>query len=185
VLPDFIEVPSTMLENWAWKEEILTLISGHYEDEEKKLPKDLLDRMIAAKLADTGVLYLRQVFFSLIDMLYHTETPEDPTADFHRLFKEITGFTVPEGTVPEASFGHLMGGYEAGYYSYLWSRVYAQDLFTKFEEKGFMDEKTGLEYREMILAPGGSRDPDEMVQEFLGRKSNNEAFLRSLGIGKK
>ncbi|MHA1908973.1 MAG: M3 family metallopeptidase [Candidatus Thorarchaeota archaeon] len=185
VLPDFIEVPSIMLENWVWKEEVLTLISGHYEDRTRKLPKDLLDRMLDAKLADTGILQLRQVFYSLIDMLYHTETPEDPTSEFHRLFKEITGFTVPDGTIPEASFGHLMGGYEAGYYSYLWSRVYAQDLFTKFEKNGFMDEKTGLEYREKILAPGGSRDPDEMVQEFLGRESNNEAFLKSLGIGKK
>ena len=185
VLPDFIEVPSIMLENWVWKEEILTLVSGHYEDRKKKLPKDLLDRMLDAKLADTGILQLRQVFYSLIDMLYHTETPEDPTSEFHRLFKEITGFTVPEGTIPEASFGHIMGGYEAGYYSYLWSRVYAQDLFTKFEKNGFMDEKTGLEYREKILAPGGSRDPDEMVKDFLGRHSNNEAFLKSLGIGKK
>ncbi len=184
VLPDFIEVPSIMLENWVWKEEVLTLLSGYYKDREEKLPKDLLDRMIAAKLADTGILQLRQVFYTLIDMIYHTEIPDDPTKEFHRLFKEITGFTVPEDTVPEASFGHLMGGYEAGYYSYLWSRVYAQDLFTKFEKNGFMDEKTGLEYREKILSPGGSRDPDDMVEDFLGRKVNNEAFLKSLGIGK-
>lgn len=63
--------------------------------------------------------------------------------------------------------------------------MYSEDLFTKFEEAGFMDEKTGLEYREKILAPGGSLDPDEMVRNFLGRDSNNKAFLKSLGIGKK
>jgi thimet oligopeptidase len=66
----------------------------------------------------------------------------------------------------------------------MWSKVLAEDLFTKFEENGFMDEVTGLEYREKIMAPGGSRDPNKMVREFLGREPNNEAFLRSIGIGK-
>ncbi|MDF1538317.1 MAG: Zn-dependent oligopeptidase [Candidatus Thorarchaeota archaeon] len=182
VLPDFIEVPSQMLENWAWKEEILSLLSGHYENREKKLPSDLLKRMIDAKLLDIGTFQLRQVFFSLIDLLYHTKGAEDTTDEYKKLFIEITGFELPEEVRPDAGFGHLMGGYSAGYYSYLWSKVYAQDLYTKFEKHGFMDEKTGLEYREMILAPGGSKDPDEMVREFLGRESNNEAFLKSLGM---
>jgi Zn-dependent oligopeptidase len=184
VLLDFIEVPSQMLENWAWKEETLTHLSGHYEDPDRKLPADLLKRMIDAKLLDAGIFQTRQVFYALIDMLYHTQKVEDTTAEFRKLYKEITGFEVPAGTYPEAGFGHLMGGYEAGYYSYMWSKVLAEDLFTKFEENGFMDEVTGLEYREKIMAPGGSRDPNKMVREFLGREPNNEAFLRSIGIGK-
>ena len=185
VLRDFIEVPSQMLENWAWKEEVLTLLSGHFEDSKQKLPSELLKRMVKAKLLDIGSFQLRQVFFSLIDLKYHTEGAEDTTAEYIKLFKEITRIELPDGTTPDASFGHLMGGYAAGYYSYIWSRVYSEDLFTKFEEAGFMDEKTGLEYREKILAPGGSLDPDEMVRNFLGRDSNNKAFLKSLGIGKK
>ena len=185
VLRDFIEVPSQMLENWAWKEEVLTLLSGHFEDSKKKLPSELLKRMIKAKLLDIGSFQLRQVFFSLIDLKYHTEGAEDTTAQYIKLFKEITRIEMPDDTTPDAGFGHLMGGYAAGYYSYMWSRVYSEDLFTKFEEAGFMDEKTGLEYREKILAPGGSRDPDEMVRDFLGRDSNNAAFLKSLGISKK
>jgi len=185
VLRDFIEVPSQMLENWAWKEEVLTLLSGHFEDSKKKLPSELLKRMIKAKLLDIGYFQLRQVFFSLIDLKYHTDGAEDTTAEYVKLFKEITGMEIPDYTTPDAGFGHLMGGYAAGYYSYLWSRVYSEDLFTKFEEAGFMDVKTGLEYREKILAPGGSLDPDEMVRDFLGRESNSEAFLRSLGLGKK
>ncbi|MFW9908531.1 MAG: M3 family metallopeptidase [Candidatus Thorarchaeota archaeon] len=184
VLPDFIEVPSQMLENWAWKEEVLTYVSGHYEDTAKKLPSELLKKMLEAKLLNEAIFQLRQIFFGTLDMSYHTNAPEDTTTEYHRLFKEILGFSMPKETVPEASFGHLMGGYQAGYYSYLWSKVYAEDLFTKFEEAGFMDEKTGLEYREKILAPGGSRDPDEMVRDFLGRESNNEAFMRALGITK-
>jgi len=182
VLRDFIEVPSQMLENWAWKEEVLILLSGHFEDSKKKLPSELLKRMIKAKLLDIGSFQLRQVFFSLIDLKYHTEGAEDTTAEYIKLFKEITGIELPDDITPDAGFGHLMGGYAAGYYSYIWSRVYSEDLFTKFEEAGFMDEKTGLEYREKILAPGGSLDPDEMVRSFLGRDSNNKAFLKSLGI---
>jgi len=182
VLPDFIETPSMMFENWAWKEEVLTLLSGHYEDSDKKLPSDILKRMLQAKLLDVGVFTIRQVFYSLIDMYFHTQPVDDTTKEWYKRFTEITGFMIPPDTTPDAAFDHLMGGYEAGYYGYLWSKVYAEDIFTKFEANGFLDEKTGLEYREKILAPGGSRDPDEMVRDFLGRESNNKAFLKSLGI---
>jgi thimet oligopeptidase len=182
VLPDFIETPSMMFQNWVWKEEVLSLLSGHYEDPDKKLPSELLKKLIAGKLLDIGLFELRQVFFSLIDMIYHTEVPEDTTSAWFKNYQEIALFTHPEDTYPEAAFGHLMGGYEAGYYGYLWSKVYAEDIFTRFEENGFMDEKTGYEYRLKILAPGGSRDPDELVREFLGRESNSNAFMKSLGI---
>jgi len=182
VLPDFIETPSMMFQNWVWKEEILSLLSGHYEDPDKKLPSALLKKLIDGKLLDIGLLQLRQVFFSLIDMIYHIEVPEDTTSEWFKNFRDISLFSHPENTCPEASFGHLMGGYEAGYYGYLWSKVYAEDIFTKFEENGFMDEKTGYEYRLKILAPGGSRDPDELVRDFLGRESNSDAFMKSLGL---
>jgi Zn-dependent oligopeptidase len=182
VLPDFIEVPSMMFQNWAWKQDVLSLLSGHYEDRDKKLPDELLEKMIKAKLLNVGTLQLRQVFFGLIDMRYHTEKIEDTCGEFIRYYQVVTGFEMPKDTRPDAGFGHLMGGYQAGYYGYLWSTVYAEDVFTKFEENGFMDEKTGLALRKKILAPGGSRDPDVLVKDFLGRESNNEAFLKSLGL---
>ncbi len=184
VLPDFIETPSMMFQNWVWKEEVLALLSGHYQEPDRKLPSELLKKLIDGKLLDIGLLQLRQVFFSLIDMIYHIEVPEDTTSEWFKNFQDISLFSHPRNTCPEASFGHLMGGYEAGYYGYLWSRVYAEDVFTKFEENGFMDEKTGYEYRVKILAPGGSRDPDELVRDFLGRESNSDAFMKSLGIDK-
>lgn len=184
VLPDFIETPSQMLENWAWKEEVLNQISGHFEDPSKKLPEDILKRMIDAKLLNVGTFTLRQVFFGLIDMTYHTEPMEDTTKAYIDLFEKITGFKYLDDVTPDAGFGHLMGGYSAGYYSYLWSKVYAEDLFTRFEEEGIMNEKIGLDYRQMILAPGGSKDPDVMVREFLSREPNSDAFMKSLGIGK-
>ncbi|MHA2153477.1 MAG: M3 family metallopeptidase [Candidatus Thorarchaeota archaeon] len=185
VLPDFIETPSMMFQNWAWKEEVISDISGHYEDSEKKLPSDMIKRLIDAKLLNVGTMYLRQVAFALIDMVFHTEGAEDPTEVFKKHFNEITGYDMPKESRFEAGFGHLMNSnYVAGYYSYLWSQSYAEDVFTKFEENGFMDTKTGVEFRHKILAPGGSLDPDEMVKSFLGRPMNSEAFLKSLGFGK-
>ncbi|MFW9927068.1 MAG: M3 family metallopeptidase [Candidatus Thorarchaeota archaeon] len=186
VLPDFIETPSMMFQNWAWKEEVLADISGHFEDPSKKLPSELIKKLIAAKLVDAGSLYLRQVCFSLVDILYHTKGAEDTTKVFHDMLKEITKIEMPDGTRTDAGFGHFMNsGYVAGYYSYLWSQAYAEDVFTKFEENGFMDTKTGVEYRQKILAPGGSLDPDEMVRSFLGREMNTDAFMNSLGLGEK
>ena len=182
VKPDFIEVPSMLLENWAWKEDVLQILSGHFKDPEKKLPSDLLQRMIQAKLLDIGALTLRQVFYSLIDMYYHTDPVEDTTSKWYEVFKKVTGLSIPEDTTPEASFDHIMGGYQAGYYGYQWSKVFAEDIFTKFEKNGYFDEKTGLEYRQKILSPGGSRDPNDMVRDFLDRESNNKAYLKSLGI---
>jgi Zn-dependent oligopeptidase len=180
---DFIETPSQMLENWAWNEKILSIISNHYETGEK-LPSDLLKRMIAAKLLNVGLKYIRQVFFSLIDMTYHTRVVEDVSEEYRRLYNEIIDFVAPPETRSEAGFGHLMSGYEAGYYGYLWAKVYAEDLFTKFGDEGVLDSKVGLEFRKKILALGGGRDPDEMIRDFLGREPNNEAFLRSIGLGK-
>jgi thimet oligopeptidase len=183
ILKDFIETPSMMFQNWSWKEEVLSDISGHYKDTDKKLPSDILKSMIDAKLLNIGTLTLRQVAYSLIDMVYHTEGAEDPNAVFKKIFTEVTKYDLPKDTCFEAGFGHLMSQlYAAGYYSYTWSHVYAEDIFTKFEENGYMDSKTGTEYRQKILAPGGSLDPDDMVRSFLGRDMKTDAFMKSLGL---
>jgi thimet oligopeptidase len=183
VLSDFSETPSMMFENWAWKEEVLTKLSRHYKNPEKELPSALLKRMIDAKLLDIGTLQLRQVAYSLIDMTYHTEGAEDTSEVFRRIFEEITGYEMPDDTRMDAGFGHLMNSlYTAGYYTYLWSKAYAEDIFTKFEANGFMNPDAGTEYRRKILAPGGSLDPDDMVKSFLGRKMNSDAFMKSLGL---
>ncbi len=182
VARDFVEAPSQMLENWVWKAEILRSLSGHYKDHTKKLPQDLLDRMIAAKNLNSGIRYLNQVFYATVDMTYHTQEKIKDTTDLYgRLKQEIVMIPMTPKTHPEASFGHLMG-YDAAYYGYLWSEVFAQDMFTRFEKEGLLNPKVGREYRQIILEPGGSLDEGEQLKKFLGREPNEDAFLKNIGL---
>jgi len=92
------------------------------------------------------------------------------------------GFAPVEGSQFPATFGHMMGGYDAGYYGYLWSKVYAMDMFTVFEKNGLLDTATGLKYRDVILQKGNTEKPLDLLKQFLGREPSNEAFLRSIGF---
>jgi len=179
---DFVEVPSKMLENWAYCGEVLKRVSGHYKKPEEKLPDSLIKKLIDTKNMDSGLVYLRQIFFSILDLKYHMAKGKvDTTKIYEKLMKKISLIPMSAGTHPQASFGHLMGGYEAGYYSYLWSELIAADLFSVFEEKGVMNAETGARYRELILAPGRSYDEAAQVEKFLGRPAAEEAFLKSIG----
>ncbi|MBI4051494.1 MAG: Zn-dependent oligopeptidase, partial [Elusimicrobia bacterium] len=182
VARDFVEAPSQMLENWVWDAEVLKSLSGHYQDQTKKLPDDLLKRMIDAKNMDSGVKYLRQLFFAMLDMEYHKSAKADTTQVYAKLMEEISLIPMSPGTHPQASFGHLMGGYDVGYYGYMWSEVYSADMFSKFEEKGIMNPDLGRRYRELILEPGRSLDEGDQLKKFLGREPNEKAFLKSIGL---
>jgi len=183
---DFVEAPSQMLENWCYEEEVLSRISGHFEDRSKKLPKHLLSKLVAAKNADTGLMNKRQIFFGVFDQTIHSSKEEkiDSYAAFSQLREEITSIKQPEGTNGAGTFGHLMGGYDASYYGYLWSQVYSADMYDLFKKKGIMDKELGKKYREIILGPGGSVESMDSIEKFLGRKPTQDAFLRSIGIAK-
>lgn len=130
---------------------------------------------------DSGLFYLRQLLFGMLDMEYHTSQEHvDSTAIYARLMKDVALIPMSEGVHPQASFGHIMGGYEAGYYSYLWSRVISVDLFGRFLDTGVMNKETGKRYRDLILAPGRSYDEAGQVRKFLGRDSNEDAFLKDI-----
>ncbi|HVE14221.1 MAG TPA: M3 family metallopeptidase, partial [Elusimicrobiota bacterium] len=182
---DFVEAPSQMLENWVWRPEIVKRLSGHYKSPAKTLPRDVLDRMIEAKNLDSGLKYLRQAFFATYDMALHLGTDADPDALYARLMEEISLIPMTPGTRPAASFGHLMDGYDAGYYGYLWSKVYAQDMFSRFEAEGVMSPKLGALYRKEILEPGGGRDEAVSLRAFLGREPSETPFLKSIGLDAK
>jgi len=177
---DFVEAPSQMLEHWCWEPEVLSGFARHYETG-APLPQELLDSLIAAKQLDSGIMALRQLFFATLDLTYHSPGFDgDSTATLEALH-DITGFPYTPGTHFQSGFGHLFG-YDAGYYGYLWSQVFGDDMYTKFEATSPMDTETGLHYRRTILERGGTVDGDQLVRDFLSREPNNEAFLRGLGL---
>ncbi len=179
---DFVEVPSQILENWAYSKDVLKVVSGHYKNPSEKLPDEIIEKLIEAKNMDSGLANLRQLFFGLLDMKYHTlEGDVDTTALYKKLMKEISLIPMMDGVHPQASFGHLMGGYEAGYYGYHWANVITLDLFSIFEKEGLMNPETGARYRKLILEPGRTYDEAGQVKKFLGRESNEDAFLKSIG----
>ncbi len=183
VARDFVEAPSQMLENWVWDPKVLSSISGHYKDSKKKLPTHLLKQMIAARDFNQSYFYTRQLWLGNIDMAYHSNpgAQVDTTAIQQKLHKEITGVEAMPGTHFEAGFGHLMG-YDAGYYGYLWSEVYAQDMFTVFQKGGLLSPKVGAHYRKVILEQGGMKDALDLVKEFLGRNPSPKPFYKRLKI---
>lgn len=177
---DFVEAPSQMFENWVWEKETLGKISSHYQTHQP-LPADMIDRMIAAKKTGRNLHYLRQIFFAKLDMGYHTwdfTKALDTTKLTHSLYHKFTLLKPEASTYVEASFAHLINGYDAGYYGYLWSEVYAADMFTRFKKEGLLSPITGVEYRRWILEQGGSADPFDLIKGFLGRTPNEDAFLK-------
>ncbi|MFA6028675.1 MAG: M3 family metallopeptidase [Elusimicrobiota bacterium] len=182
---DFVEAPSQMMENFVWRPEVLERLSGHWRDPDKKLPKELLEKMLAARNFQSATGNLSQVGFAMMDMLFNLlPGPVDTTAVMAKVFTTLGLEPPPPGTHFQASFGHLMSGYGAGYYSYLWSLVFAQDLFSRFEAEGVLNPATGGAYRRAILEKGSSRDENASMKEFLGREPNERAFMRFLGLGK-
>uniref|UniRef100_A0A7S4C954 Peptidase M3A/M3B catalytic domain-containing protein n=1 Tax=Eutreptiella gymnastica TaxID=73025 RepID=A0A7S4C954_9EUGL len=179
---DFVEAPSQMLENWCWQPEILARLSSHYKTKQP-LPQDLLDKLIAAKNVNVALFTLRQVYLATLDMQIHTEPPEDLQALVDKLRPEISLLENPPGMNMLRAFGHLMNQYAAAYHGYLWSEVLSADMFhTRFEKEGVMNTKTGMDYRKMVLAPGGVGSIMDHLTTFLGRPPQQEAFLRSRQI---
>lgn len=178
---DFVEVPSTTLQQWAYEPSVLQRVSGHYKDATRKLPAETINKLIAARNIDSGLQYLRMIAMSAVDMRYHTARGRVATTKvYERLMKSISLVNIVEGSHPEASFGHLMGGYSAGYYSYIWAEVVAADIFGVFRSSGVMNRDTGRKYRDLILTPGASSAEAERIKIFLGRPFSEEPFLKSI-----
>ena len=179
---DFIEAPSQMLENWAWDPGILKRVSSDVTTGQP-LPDDLIQKMIAARYVHYALQTTQQILYATVDMEYHTaKPPVDTTAIWKATVARTTPNQFVDGTHPQAGFGHLMGGYDAGYYGYLWSKVYAQDMFSRFRAQGLTSPLAGAAYRKDILAPARAEEPDQEVRAFLGRPMNPSAFYRELGI---
>lgn len=177
---DFVEAPSQMLEHWAWNRKSLVLLSTHHQTG-KPIPDSLLKNLIASEQHLLRYTTLRQLILGIFDLTLHTTNKKLDSAKLYRdMVKKYTGITLSKDAIFPAGFGHL-DGYDAGYYGYLWSKVYAADMFTRFEKEGILNKKTGMDYKKWILEKGGSMEEIELVKGFLGRNPNNKAFLKEIG----
>ncbi|KOO14034.1 oligopeptidase A [Vibrio xuii] len=183
---DAVELPSQFLENWCWEEEALAFISGHFETGEA-LPKEMLEKMLAAKNFQSAMFILRQLEFGLFDFTLHTEF--DPEVG-PRVLETLADVKSKVAVLPSLewnrfshSFSHIFaGGYSAGYYSYLWAEVLSSDAFSRFEEEGIFNTETGKSFLNNILEMGGSEEPMELFKRFRGREPQIDALLRHSGI---
>ena len=182
---DAVELPSQFMENWCWEPEALALISGHHESGEP-LPQALLDKMLAAKHFQSGMMMMRQLEFSLFDFCLHHEYQPGETeiqAVLDRVRDQVAVIRPPSENRFQHGFSHIFaGGYAAGYYSYKWAEVLSADAFSRFEEEGIFNTDTGLAFRQEILEQGGSGDPMDLFVAFRGREPSVDALLRHSGI---
>jgi thimet oligopeptidase len=184
---DFVEAPSQMLQNWVWDKKVLDTFAADYRDPSKKIPAEAVKKLNDAKLANAGVLYRRQFAFASLDLALHDPHPEEMPYDSVAITNPILEkvfLPIDPSTTFVSYFGHL-NGYDAGYYGYAWADAIAADMATVFEKAkdGYLDKQAGMKLRREIYEPGDSRDVNESIEKFLGRKQSIEPFLKQIGIG--
>jgi thimet oligopeptidase len=178
---DFPEAISQIMENWTWEPSILRRISRHHLTG-APMPDALTERIAASRRANLGSRYLRSFgMYGEFDLAIHGPEPVD-LEEARRAADAVRGLPSIEDAFWPASFDHIMGGYDAGYYGYLWSLVFGDDLWSRFEAEGITDSATGAAYRRELLEVGATRDAQEMVERFLGRRSTIDAFLERTGL---
>ena len=185
---DAVELPSQFMENFCWEWDVIKHMSAHV-DTGAPLPRELFDKMLAAKNFQSGMQTLRQIEFALFDMLLHTD--HDPAQDIAPLLQqvrdEVAVLQPPQWSRTAHTFSHIFaGGYAAGYYSYKWAEVLSADAYAAFEETlshdGLPNVETGRKYRQAILEAGGSRPAIESFKAFRGREPQLDALLRHQGM---
>ncbi|TLX61687.1 oligopeptidase A [Stutzerimonas nosocomialis] len=181
---DAVELPSQFMENWCWEPEGLALIAGHYQTGEA-LPRQMLDKMLAAKNFQSGMVMVRQLEFSLFDFELHATHGDGRSVldVLDTIRDEVAVIRPPANNRFPNSFAHIFaGGYAAGYYSYKWAEVLSSDAYSRFEEEGVFNAETGRAFRDAILARGGSQEPMVLFVDFRGREPSIDALLRHLGL---
>jgi thimet oligopeptidase len=179
---DFVEMPSQMLEEWLYDNAILKKVSHHYKTGEP-LPDDIIESVIKLKNFSTGIDLQRQGLLANLSLAYFKAgADKDPHGILKGLFEQlIYGVQFDPEYHFYASFGHLTG-YGPSYYGYLWSKVFALDLFDTIKQHGLLNGQIGQKYIDAVLSKGGSKDPNDLLVDFLGRQPNDTAFLRDLGL---
>ena len=182
---DAVECPSQFMENFAWDWTVLESLTSHVQTGEK-LPRQLFEKMLAAKNFQSAMAMVRQLEFGLFDMLLHTQfnAQKDSILDLlNNVRKEVAVTQQPAYNRFANSFSHIFaGGYAAGYYSYKWAEVLSSDAFSLFEETGILNPQTGKKWLDEVLAVGSSRPAMESFIAFRGRAPRIDALLRHSGI---
>ncbi|XWX01200.1 hypothetical protein V2A60_009226 [Cordyceps javanica] len=191
---DFVEAPSQMLEHWCWVPHVLRTLSSHW-DTKAPISDDLIANLVKTKNVNSSIFNLRQLIYSTFDMLIHG--PESHEAlealDLAKVWNErraeVSGVKGPEavGYGPHWSegfnnVGHYIGGYDAGYYGYMYSEVFSADMYYTAFKADPLNSEQGRRYRHIVLERGGSRPEMELLKEFLGREPNSDAFFEDLGL---
>lgn len=188
---DFVETPSQIMENWVYQDEVLKKLTKHYKTG-KVMPEEMRKKIIESNTFLQSMGYLDQIFMGELDIEMHSGKKFDINKKYRDFKKEMYGFNLSaENYLFPAGFGHLGGGYDAAYYSYLWSLVLAQDAFSEFKKAMSEDSKVGtcpakhtcevgLKWRREVLEKGSSDDEMKLLANFLGRKTNQKAFLKEL-----
>ena len=182
---DFVELPSQIMENWAFEPEYLNSFAKHYQTGEP-IPAELIEKVVAAKNYLAGYGQVRQLHFGYLDMAWHslTELPAESTVEFEQ--KVLAPYAIMpavEGSAFSTSFSHIFsGGYSAGYYSYKWAEVLEADAFSLFKEKGIFNTEVSHSFRENILSKGGAEDEAVIYRNFRGHDPQPEALMKKLGL---
>ncbi len=185
VLWDFVELPSQILENWCYEKECLDLFASHYQTGEA-IPQEYIQKIKESSTFMSGMVTARQIFLGTLDISWHTLTePFDGNVlEFENKINEQFQFTprLKDESI-STHFSHIFqGGYTAAYYSYKWAEVLEADAFELFLEKGIFNKEVATSFEGNILSKGNSEDPALLFEKFRGRKTNNKALLKKLGL---
>jgi thimet oligopeptidase len=177
---DFVEAPSQMLEEWSLDAGTLRTFAKHHETGEM-LPVELVDKLRRSRDFGNGIYVKQQNFYSAVSLYAYNQDPSKVDMDtlIQELQKKYSSFNYIDDTHMYTSFGHL-DGYSAIYYTYMWSLVIAKDLFSKFDTNDMLNRNTAMDYRKSVLEPGGTKDAEDLVKDFLGRPYGFESFARWL-----
>ena len=184
---DFVELPSQIMENWAFEPEYLNSFAKHYQTGEA-IPAELIEKIVAAKNYLAAYSQVRQLHFGYLDMAWHSlkEVPAVGTVEFEQsVLAPYSVLPSVEGAAFSSSFSHIFaGGYSAGYYSYKWAEVLEADAFSLFKEKGIFNTEVSGSFRKNILEKGGAEDEAEIYRNFRGHDPQPEALMKKLGLTK-
>ncbi len=185
VYRDFVELPSQVLENWAYEKEYLDLFAKHYQTGEK-MPDELIAKLIDAKNHLAAYNNVNQVRYGMNDMAWHSIT-EPVSVSVEEFEKSATAkaqiLPLIDGVYMSPAFGHIFaGGYAAGYYSYKWAEVLDSDAFSKFKAAGIFNQEIAESFRKNILEKGGTEHPMTLYVRFAGAEPSVDALLKSMGL---